>query len=324
MPAMRVLLSLLLLSTPAFADVELGMVRVSSGITAERVHEHVERKAFQLEDCLDQQSLVTPGLGGITSVDFTIETTGKVSASNAHGLGTASTLAVGRCIAEVIKTIAFDPPPSSRVTVSFPFLFKSVDETVPTGGAEVDRVMVLRAVRRNRNKVAACHDKQPTLAGTVTAKLTIGADGKVKAASASGVDPTLSTCIANALKGVLFDKPSKQLDVSYPFVFHAPVTTIITGSDDDKMMVRRYIKRNIAKIQVCYEQQLVKQPTLAGTVRVGLIVDAAGKVTHSSGAGVDPEVAKCVAAIVQGIVFDKPSKAPLSINYPFTFRPASP
>lgn len=320
MPAMRVLLSLLLLSTSAVADVEPGKAQVSGGIAADRIDEHVERKISKIEYCLDKQSLITPGIGGLMTIDFTVETTGRVSASDAHGVGSASTLAVGRCIADVIKTIVFDPPPSSKATVSFPFVFKAFDESVPTGGTEADRVMVLRAVRRDRSKVTACHAKQPTLDGTVTATLTIGADGKLEAASASGVDRRLSTCIANVLKGILFDKPSKQIEVSYPFVFRAPVKS----NDDDKMMVRKHIKANITKVQDCYEKQLENKPGIAGTVTVSLVIDGGGKVVTSTAVGVDPVVAKCVAAVIQGIVFDKPSKPPLSINYPFTFRPASP
>jgi len=36
--------------------------------------------------------------------------------------------------------------------------------------------------------------------------------------------------------------------------------------DLDKAIIRRYIKRNIQKIQYCYEKQLLAKPTLAGTV----------------------------------------------------------
>jgi len=241
-------------------------------------------------------------------------------------LGGAALVAVGTCVAEVIQKIEFTRQ-ASAVTVSYPFVFQP--SAPPTRSLRKDRVMFPRVLRQHREQLQACYEtelrKQPDLSGTVTATFTVEADGTVSKASATGVDPAVSSCVANAIKLVVFERPVRKTDVSYPFVFEAlgEATPITSGSDDDTMMVRRHIKRSIAKIQFCYEQQRAKQPTLAGTVRVAFEIDATGKVTRSSGDGVDPAVATCVARVVQGIVFDKPSKPPLSINYPLTFR-ASP
>src|SRR5262249_5861793 len=48
-----------------------------------------------------------------------------------------------------------------------------------------------------------------------------------------------------------------------------------------------------------------------------------GMVTNATAAGVDPDVAACVADVIKGIEFPKPrGGGGVVVNYPFTFRPA--
>ncbi len=93
--------------------------------------------------------------------------------------------------------------------------------------------------------------------------------------------------------------------------------------DLDKAIIRRYIKRNIQKITYCYEKQLLAKPGLSGTVQTQFFITPNGNVATSSGSGVDPEVANCVADVIKGIEFPKPKGGGgVQVNYPFTFRPA--
>ncbi|HUS28865.1 MAG TPA: AgmX/PglI C-terminal domain-containing protein [Kofleriaceae bacterium] len=93
--------------------------------------------------------------------------------------------------------------------------------------------------------------------------------------------------------------------------------------DLDKAIIRRYIKRNIQKITYCYEKQLLVKPKLAGTVQTQFFITPNGNVAKSSGSGVDPEVADCVAGVIKDIEFPKPKGGGgVQVNYPFTFRPA--
>jgi hypothetical protein len=93
--------------------------------------------------------------------------------------------------------------------------------------------------------------------------------------------------------------------------------------DLDKAIIRRYIKRNIQKITYCYEKQLLAKPALAGTVATQFFITPNGTVASSTGSGVDPEVASCVADVIKGIEFPKPKGGGgVQVNYPFTFRPA--
>ena len=53
----------------------------------------------------------------------------------------------------------------------------------------------------------------------------------------------------------------------------------------DKAIIRRYIKRNVQKIQYCYEKELISNPQLAGTVTVRFTIGTDGAVSQSTGHG---------------------------------------
>ena len=106
----------------------------------------------------------------------------------------------------------------------------------------------------------------------------------------------------------------------------AAVPTVSIGQpnaqgDLDKAIIRRYIKRNQQKIQHCYEKELVSKPNLSGTVMTNFLISPQGTVTDSTGSGVDPVVASCVAAVIRAIEFPKPKGGGnVQVNYPFIFR----
>ena len=90
--------------------------------------------------------------------------------------------------------------------------------------------------------------------------------------------------------------------------------------DLDKAIIRRYMKRNLQKIQYCYEKELVAKPSLAGTVTVRFTINADGRVSRSSASGL-PVVDACVAAVVGAIEFPRPKGGGVvSVSYPFIFR----
>ena len=106
----------------------------------------------------------------------------------------------------------------------------------------------------------------------------------------------------------------------------AAVPTVSIGQpsaegDLDKAIIRRYIKRNIQKIQYCYEKQLLAKPTLAGTVSAQFFITPNGTVAQSTGTGLDNEVASCVAEVIKNIEFPKPKGGGgVQVNYPFNFH----
>jgi hypothetical protein len=91
--------------------------------------------------------------------------------------------------------------------------------------------------------------------------------------------------------------------------------------DLDRVIIRRYIRRNIQKITYCYEKQLIGNPTLAGTVAVRFVIGPTGAVADVTATGLDDTVAGCVANAIKDIEFPRAvGGGAVQVNYPFTFR----
>lgn len=89
----------------------------------------------------------------------------------------------------------------------------------------------------------------------------------------------------------------------------------------DRAIIRRYLRRAAPKLTYCYEQRLLTQPSLAGTVTTDLVIDGQGRVTSARSKGVDPSVERCVAAVVKAIVFPRPHAGIVRVSFPIEFQP---
>jgi outer membrane biosynthesis protein TonB len=212
------------------------------------------------------------------------------------------------------------------------------EPTTPT-----DKDAIRTQVRQNMAKIRHCYAIQllakPKLAGSVVVKFRIEPDGKVSASTGSGLRE-VEECTAQVIEAMAFSRPStgSAIDVSYPFAFKpgasatggmrgapAPVSAVSIGQpsvqgDLDHATVRRYLKRNIQKIQYCHEKQLLNKPRLAGTVHAQFAIGDDGKVVSSTATGVDAAVASCVADLIRQIEFPKPKAGGVvQVNYPFVF-----
>ncbi|MEO8703624.1 MAG: VIT domain-containing protein [Kofleriaceae bacterium] len=97
----------------------------------------------------------------------------------------------------------------------------------------------------------------------------------------------------------------------------------VTGSLD-RAIIRRYVKRNLARIQYCYERELLGRPGLAGALAVEFAILPGGSVGVASVSGFDTTVATCVGQVVQGIVFPRPPNGTSTqVSYPLEFRPSA-
>ncbi len=111
----------------------------------------------------------------------------------------------------------------------------------------------------------------------------------------------------------------RRRDSAVPTVAIPMPTQVSDGLD--RAIIKRYVKRNLAKIQYCYESQLLAKPNLDGVVTVQFLISGNGTVSSSTGSGMDGTVANCVAGVVKNIAFPAPSNgSSVQVNYPFTFR----
>ena len=91
--------------------------------------------------------------------------------------------------------------------------------------------------------------------------------------------------------------------------------------DLDRAIIRRFILEKKPQIKACYEQALLTNPELEGTVSTQFFIAPTGTVAAASAAGLTPEVADCVATIIKAIEFPKPKGGGgVQVNYPFTFQ----
>lgn len=97
----------------------------------------------------------------------------------------------------------------------------TVRPTKVQGG--LSKAIIHRFLRREQLKLKYCYEKQvmvtPTLAGTVKAEVHIEPTGVVSSAIASGVDPTVTKCMENFLRGTVYPKPTDGKKVRFEAQF---------------------------------------------------------------------------------------------------------
>lgn len=88
----------------------------------------------------------------------------------------------------------------------------------------------------------------------------------------------------------------------------------------DKAIIRRYVRRQLAQLQYCFEKELLAHRELEGTVETEFLIQPDGSVHDVSATGVSTEVSRCVARVIERIVFPRHGQVS-SVRYPFTYRP---
>jgi TonB family protein len=100
-----------------------------------------------------------------------------------------------------------------------------------------------------------------------------------------------------------------------PIIGHGPLP---------RDVIRRVIRTHLGEVRRCYEQQLVKRPTLAGTVVVQFTVAADGTVSAarvSSSTIASPAVGQCLVRRILSWAFPRPRGGGIvKVSYPFVFR----
>jgi len=99
-----------------------------------------------------------------------------------------------------------------------------------------------------------------------------------------------------------------------------------TGDFDAKLVVAQF-KARMRAIQICYEQQLRRNPSLAGKVTVQFTIEQSGSISKASATENttnDAAVAACVVDTVKRFRFNPgPEGGSVSFSYPIVFAPQS-
>jgi TonB family protein len=115
------------------------------------------------------------------------------------------------------------PPPASQPRVD-----PTQAEQAPSVRGDIDREVIRRVFRQATGAVRRCYEsalqQNPSLAGRVVVKLTIGATGQVVLAtvqSSTLKHSEVESCILAVMRGLAFPKPPGGgiVVVTYPFVF---------------------------------------------------------------------------------------------------------
>ena len=97
-----------------------------------------------------------------------------------------------------------------------------------------------------------------------------------------------------------------------------------TGEFDAKLVTAE-VKKRLRAIQICYEQQLRRNPGLQGKVTVEFTIEQSGSVSKASATANttnDPQVAACVVDTVKRFRFNPgPEGGSVTYSYPFVFAP---
>jgi len=86
-------------------------------------------------------------------------------------------------------------------------------------------------------------------------------------------------------------------------------------------VVTRVAKRYQNQLRFCYERVLAKNPALAGSVSLMLVVSKEGSVAQAKATGLTTEVEDCIAGGAMRWSFPKPGKGIAKITFPLTFSP---
>jgi hypothetical protein len=246
-------------------------------------------------------------VGGVTATataKLKLAVDGKVSSVTVTGLASSETAPVHNCIADVLAKLKFAAPKDGAVVdLSVAFTFQGGETSTMYGGLIGDE------------------------AGEMNGGFGFGRAGFGPGGGGTGGGGTGWGTIGTGRYGTIGHSTGSGYGVggtrsSVPSVSLGQATQ--TG-DLDKAIIRRYIRRNLQKIQYCYEKELLALPKLQGTVTAQFTIGSSGVVTSSTGSGIqNPNVESCIAGVIKAIEFPKPKAGDVIVSYPFTFKPAPP
>jgi hypothetical protein len=104
-------------------------------------------------------------------------------------------------------------------------------------------------------------------------------------------------------------------------------TTTVNGRLPPEV-IQRIVRQNFGRFRLCYEQGLLKDPKLAGTVATKFVIDAQGAVSTSSREAsttmTDATVVSCINRAFSNLSFPQPEGGIVVVVYPVILEPGDP
>lgn len=102
----------------------------------------------------------------------------------------------------------------------------------------------------------------------------------------------------------------------------------VEGAHPRKEIVPQIIRRHFDEVKSCYDQELSRQPTLAGRIDVQFTIAPSGQISAASvrkSTLGNAYVESCIVAALRRWEFPKPlDHRPVNISYPFILSPPDP
>ena len=88
--------------------------------------------------------------------------------------------------------------------------------------------------------------------------------------------------------------------------------------------IQRVVRQNFGRFRACYEDGLVRNPSLEGRVEVKFVIDRAGGVAGATASGFgDDGVSRCVARAYEAMSFPRPEGGIVTVVYPLVLSSAA-
>lgn len=304
----RLALAVILLGGAGVASAEpatklvLGKPTVSPGLAAPAVRKVLKRSTRQLLACYQKARAKMVPEHGTATATFTIGSDGKVTTAAAVGLS----MELETCIAATITKLRFARPKGgSPVEVVYPLTY---DTAAGLAG--------FVSLTGTGDLSDGLDDTQ--ISGSLVGTTTSGGFGVGGGGTGTGTIGVGRYGSGSGGSGYGVGRRDSKLP---PIAFGAPA---VAGALDVDM-IRRVVKRQTQKLQHCYEQELVRKPTLQGTVTMAFTIGPAGRVTSATASGLgDTSVESCMTRVFKGILFPKPKTGVAVVTFPLTLEQVPP
>ncbi|HTM22818.1 MAG TPA: AgmX/PglI C-terminal domain-containing protein [Kofleriaceae bacterium] len=217
-----------------------AVVAVDGKTGAARTQDSIDADLAELRPELDACQARDPKKGGEVSLAFLIKADGTLADAKVSS-STLASPAIEKCLLAVLAGASLSARPGAKAvayTLSIGFNPGAAGGGTPAGGALVpqkegplDGALIQKAIRARQGDLDACYRKQaarnPKLAGVVTIRFSVYADGKTYNAAVKDStlhDAAVEACVVKVFAGLRFPaEPTREKTrVFYPLRFGAP------------------------------------------------------------------------------------------------------